>query len=281
VDSIDSRSPPPPAPSVHFGALLREWRATRHLSQLDLALEAGISARHLSCVETGKAQPSREMVARLADALDMPLREHNTLLVAAGYAPKYRETSLATPELAPVRRAIDFILEQQEPYPVFVMNKHWDVLATNRALTRVINLVRGRAPLHNNIMRQIFDPNDMRPVFANWEEVAGDVIRHLHAQVAAAPSDSTARALLDEVLSYPDVPSRWRTREPDIAPLPLLTTIFRNDAVELHFFSTFSTFGTPWDITIDELRIESMFPANDATAALCRRLAEQPLATER
>ena len=130
-------------PPRRAGRLLREWRAARRLSQLELALEAGVSARHLSYVETGKAQPSREMVARLADTLDMPLRERNALLVAAGYAPAIAETALGTPELAQVRRAIDFILEQQEPYPAFVMNRHWDVLLTNRAAARMIGFLRG------------------------------------------------------------------------------------------------------------------------------------------
>jgi transcriptional regulator with XRE-family HTH domain len=180
------------------GALLREWRALRRLSQLDLALEVGVSARHLSCIETGKAQPSREMIARLADALEMPLREHNALLVSAGYAPKYSETPLATRELAPVRKDIEFILAQQEPYPAFVMNRYWDVQMTNQALVRIFEKARGRAPIHGNILRQIFDPNDMRPVVANWQEEASDVIRHVHHQVATAPGDAKIRALLDE-----------------------------------------------------------------------------------
>jgi transcriptional regulator with XRE-family HTH domain len=255
------------------GALLREWRAARRLSQLDLALEAEVSARHLSCVETGKAQPSRDMIERLADALEMPLRERNAMLMAAGYAPKYPETALGMPQLAQVRRAIEFILEQQEPYPAFVLNRRWDVLMANRAAARVADFVmRGRTSEHSNMIRQIFDPNDLRSVIVNWEEVAGDLLRHLHDDVAAAPSDTEARALLDEVLGYPGVPARWRTRELETAPQPLLTTIFRRDDQELRFFSTITTFGTPRDITLDELRIECVFPGDDATAELCRTL---------
>ncbi|MGH8702733.1 MAG: helix-turn-helix domain-containing protein, partial [Burkholderiales bacterium] len=172
------------------------------MSQLDLALEAEVSARHLSYVETGKAQPSRDMVARLAGALDMPLRERNALLLAAGYAPEYPETALDTPELAQVRRAIEFILKHQEPYPAFVLNRRWDVLRTNRAAARIAGFLRGGSA-HANMVRQFFDPNDMRAVVVNWEEVAGDLIRHLHDEVAAAPSDARARALLDEALRYP------------------------------------------------------------------------------
>jgi len=212
------------------------------------------------------------MIARLADALEMPLREYNALLVAAGYAPKYRETALDTPEMAPVRRAVELTLEHQEPYPAFVTNRYWDILMTNRALTRILGLVRGGPPTHMNVMRQIFDPNDVRPYLANWEEIAGDLIRHLHNEVAGAPSDEKARALLDEVLAYPGVPERWRTREPGATPMPLLTTVFRKEDLEFRFFSTITTFGTPWDVTLAELRIECMFPVDDATAELCRRL---------
>lgn len=263
---------PPPSPSGEAGALLRAWRSARRLSQLDLSLEANVSARHLSYVETGKSQPSREMVARLADALGMPLRERNALMIAAGYAPEYRESSLTTPEMAPVRRALDFMLAQQEPYPALVMTRHWEIVLVNGALTRVFGMLAGRPPKHTNVLRQIFDPDDMRPFVDNWQEVAGDVVRHLHEQIAAAPSDETSRALLDEVLAWPGVPARWRKREVGTTPLPLLTTHFRSGDTVLRFFSTFATFGTSRDVTLDELRIECLFPADDATAARCRAL---------
>ena len=254
--------------------MLREWRIARRLSQLDLALAADVSTRHLSYMETGKAQPSREMLARLADALELPLRERNALLVAAGYAAQYPETALTTPELERVRRAIDFILQQQEPFPAFVLNRRWDVLMANRAAMRVNRFVmRERASAHDNMIRQIFDPQDLRPAIANWEEVAGDLIRHLHDAVAAAPSDHATRALLNEALAYPGVPARWRQREVDTAPLPLLTTVLRRDEHELRFFSTITTFATSRNVTIDELHIECCFPVDEATAGLCRMLA--------
>jgi len=259
--------------SVHVGLLLREWRAARRLSQLDLSLEAGVSARHLSYVETGKSQPSRDMVARLADALEMPLRERNALLVAAGYAPGYRETSLTTPEMTPVRKAVECFLQQQEPFPAFVTNRHWDVLMINRGTARLFAMLRDGAEAHPNIMRQVFDPQDMRPFVANWEEVAGALIRHLHDEVAAAPGDEKARALRAEVLAYPGIPERWRTREPGTAPVPLLTTVFGKGDLRLSFFSAITTFGTPRDITLDELRIECLFPVDEATGDYCRRLA--------
>jgi hypothetical protein len=195
-------------------------------------------------------------------------------MIAAGYAPEYGETSLATNEMAPVRRALEYMLAQHEPFPAFVMTRRWDVVLANGGVTRLFGLLRGGPPKHANIVRQIFDPGDMRPFVANWDEVAGDVIRHLHAEVAAAPSDAKARALLNEALAYPGVPTHWRTREPGASPLPLLTTNFRNGDAELRFLSTFSTFGASRDVTIDELRIECLFPADDETASLCRALAE-------
>ena len=262
----------PPARATRLGALLREWRAARRLSQLDLALEAGVSARHLSYVETGKAQPSRDMIARLADTLGIPLRERNALLMAAGYAPEFPERTLDTPELAPVRRAIELIVEHQEPYPAFVLDRRWDVLRANRAAERVAGFLIGGSS-HANMVRQFFDPSDMRSVVVNWEEVAGDLIRHLHDEVAAMPSDARAYALLEEVLRYPGVPSRWRTRDLGAVPPPLLTVHFRKGDRELRFFSTITTFGTPLDVTLDELRIECTFPADDATAEFCRALA--------
>ncbi|RDZ27790.1 helix-turn-helix domain-containing protein [Lysobacter silvisoli] len=266
-----ARSVPAPA---QVGVLLREWRAARRLSQLDLALDAGLSARHLSCVETGKSHASRELIVRLADALEMPLRERNALLVAAGYAPQYPETALDTPELSQVRRAIEFILAQQEPYPAFVLNRRWDILMANAAAARVNAYVMdGRPNRHANMIRQIFDPQDLRPAVANWEEVAGDLIRHLHDAVAATPGDTATRALLDEALAYPGVPARWRRRELGAAPTPLLTTALRRDGQVLRFFSTITTFGTPRDVTIDELHIECCFPVDDATTQLCRTLA--------
>lgn len=254
------------------GVLLREWRTSRRFSQLDLALEADISARHLSYVESGKSQPSRDVVGRLASALGMPLRERNALFLAAGYAPEHRETSLDAPEMARIRQAIELTLKHHEPYPAFVINRHWDVVTMNAALGRVFSQLRDGGPKHANVVRQIFDPEDMRPVLANWEEVASDVIRHVHAEVRAAPANHKARALLRDALAYPDVPEEWRTREPSVQPAPLLTAHFRRGDLNLIFFSTLVTFSAAGDVTLDELRIECMFPADEITARFCESL---------
>jgi transcriptional regulator with XRE-family HTH domain len=261
-----------PSTVANAGVLLREWRAARRMSQLELALEAEVSARYLSCVETGKSQPSREMIARLAEALAMPLRERNALLMAAGYAPGYPETALRAKELGQIHRAIELILKHQEPYPAFVLNRHWDVIRANPAAVRVGEFLIGGSA-HRNMVRQFFDPNDLRRVVANWEEVAGDLIRHLHDALAAIPFDTKTRALLDDVLRYPGVPSQWRGRELTAPPPPILTVEFRKDNQVLRFFSTITIFGTSRDVTIDELRIECTFPADDSTAERCRALA--------
>jgi transcriptional regulator with XRE-family HTH domain len=249
-----------------FGARLRDWRTARHLSQLGLALQADISARHVSQIETGKAQASRDMVVRLADALGLPLRERNALLLAAGYAPEYSAMSLDTPEMAPIRRAIALTLQHQEPYPAFVLNRRWDIIDANAAAGRVAQFLQV-ATVHANMVRQFFDPQSLRAAVVNWEEIAGDLIRHLH-------DEPVARDLLEEALAYPGVPSRWARREFAPAPSPLLTVEFRKLNQSLRFFSTITRFGTPRDVTLDELRIECTFPGDDATAELCHALAQ-------
>jgi len=257
-----------------IGTLLREWRTVRRISQLELALEAGMSARHLSCVETGKAQASRATIARLADALGVPLRERNSLLLASGYAPKYSESTLATPELGRMRQAIDLILHHQEPYPAFVINRRWDVLGANQAAARINQLLmNGRKSRHTNLLHQVFDPDDFRPVIVNWAEVAKKFIDDLHREIAATPSDQVARHLLDEELRYPDVPARWRFRNVENDSSPLFTLVFRSSEGELRFFETITTFAGPRDVTLDEVRIECSFPADDHTAAVCAKLA--------
>ena len=270
--AIESPSSVLPPPDATVGALLRHWRTARRLSQLELALEAGVSSRHLSYVETGRSQPSREMVLLLADALEIPLRERNALLVAAGYAPRYFETGLAAPEMAQVRNAIDLILRHQEPYPAFVLDRHWDIRMSNQAAPRCTRFLLGAEPTESNMLRLVLHPNGLRPMMVNWEETAGDLIRHLHNQIAASPSDERAKRLLAEVLAQPGVPARWRTRETGAPTTPLLRTSFRKGDVELRFFSTFTTFGTPYDVALEELRIECSFPADEKTASACREL---------
>lgn len=272
-----SKPQPLPAPSLSgasLGVMLREWRAARRLSQLDLAMDAEISARHLSYIETGKAQPSREVLMRLADALEMPLRERNALLVAGGFAPIFRETGLGTPKLVGMKQAIEAILAQQEPYPAFVLDRRWNIVQANAAAARVNQCVmRGAMPQHDNMIRLLFAPGPFRDAVANWHEIAGDLLRHLYQEVAMNPADRAAKALLDECLRFPDVPASWRFRDLSAGPSPMITTMLHHpDGGLFQFFSTITSFATPYDVTLDELRIECCFPLDEGTAALCRSL---------
>ncbi len=255
------------------GALLRHWRAARRLSQLDLALQAEVSSRHLSFVETGKAKPSREMVTRLAEALEVPLRDRNELLVAAGYAPLYRQTALTEVDLAQARQAMELILKQQEPYPAVVVDRHWNLLQANGGASRLMGLVLGGALPDHNLLRLVFRPDALRPHIVNWEEVAGDMIRRVHQESAGLHSPEI-RELIDCVLAFPGVPRSWHGDQLAAPAAPLLTVVFRAAGRELRFFSTITTFGTPRDITLEELRIECSYPADEATALACRELAQ-------
>jgi transcriptional regulator with XRE-family HTH domain len=260
----------------NFGALLRRWRAVRRISQLDLALDADISTRHLSYVETGRSQPSREMVLRLAEALRVPLRERNALLLAAGYAPLYRHTALDAPELEAVRGAVGVLMAQLEPYPVLVLDRHWNTLRMNAGAKRILALFPGcdSGTPHNGV-RLVFDPQGLRPFIENWDVVAARIIRRVQREAADNPSDETLQRFLDELLSYPGVPSRWRMLDADGVPPPFLTINYKWKNTTLRLFSALTTLGTPLDVALQELRIESFFPADEATRTVMNRLAAE------
>jgi transcriptional regulator with XRE-family HTH domain len=253
-------------PNRNFGDLLRRWRTVRRVSQLDLALDADISTRHLSCVETGRAQPSREMVLRLAEALQVPLRERNALLLAAGYAPYYPHTGLNTLELEAARCAVEFLMAQHEPFPVLVMDRYWNTLGMNGGAKRFFAFFPGCDSVtpHNGV-RLIFHPQGLRPFVENWENVATRMIQRVHREAAANPSDEKMKCFLEELLGYPDVPYRWRTLDLGDAPPPFLTINYKWNQCTLRLFSALTTFGTALDIALQELRIESFFPADEAT----------------
>lgn len=256
------------------GVLLREWRTARRMSQFDLALECGMSARHIGFVEIGRTRPSRDTLGRFADALSVSLRERNALMLAAGFAPSYAETDLASPQLERMREAVDLILTHQNPYPAFVLNRQFDVLNLNKAAQDVGAFISGgKPPKHANLLRQIFDPEDLRPIIDNWAEVASWFLRRLHDEIAAAPGNAVARDLLEELLGYPDVPAEWRHAAIGADSKPVLTIDFRSPAGNLRFFETITTFAAPLSVTLDELRIDCAYPADDLTTAVCKRLA--------
>ena len=268
-------SPSESRPSV--GPLLQYWRRTRNLSQLALAHEANVSPRHVCFLETGRAKPSREMVLHLADTLAVPLRDRNALLLAAGFAPMFQESTLDGSELAPVRTAIQAILNQQEPYPAVVMNRHWDIVETNRAAARFFGLLLGARtpPDSGNVLRLMFHPEGLRPCVQQWETVAQALVRRVHREAIGGTLDEAGRQLLAEILAYPGVPVRWRAPDLDLgAPMvPVVPVSFEHDGQVFHYFSAVTVLGTPQDITLQELRIECFFPLDDATAAAARALA--------
>lgn len=273
---VDAGRPPGPGRENAFGPALREWRTRRGLSQLALAGDAGVSARHLSFVETGRAQPSREMVLLLARALDVPLRDRNDLLSAAGYAPVYRATELEAPALAQARRALDFVLRQQEPYPAIVIDRRWNILQANGGTARLVELFLEPAAtteLGLNAMRLMLHPRGFRPHIVNWEAMAAALVQWLHRDVLSGLGDAGTRQLLEELLAYPGVPRDWHRLDLDASTDPFLPIVFRRGAVELRYFSMLTSLGTPHDITLQELRIESFFPADPVTEDAARRLA--------
>ena len=263
--------------TTSFGTVLRRWRSTRGMSQLTLATEAGISTRHLSFLETGRAQPSREMVQLLAGMLDVPFGDRNALLVSAGYAPAYGERPLSAPELEPVRRALTFTLRQQEPFPALVVDGEWNIVMRNEASRRIFDLFDepGERQEHVNVMRTVFHPRGLRRFIVNWEELAECLVHSLHRHVAATGSESMMQ-LRDELLAYPGVPSRWSVPDPCVTMKPLVSMQLRRDDLSLTFFSMITTLGTPRDVTLQQLKIECFFPADAATEQAARRLASAP-----
>jgi transcriptional regulator with XRE-family HTH domain len=262
-----------------FGPLLRNWRQARQMSQLRLAEAAEVSTRHISFIETGRAAPSREMVLILASALDLPLRERNTLLGAAGYAAVYRESDLGAPEMGQVARALGFLLDRHEPYGASVLDGSWNVLRVNRGGMRILGWLMDQPPppeVAGNAMRLLFHPRGLRAYVVNWEDLAGAMVERLHREVSLGAS----RALLDEILAYPDMPRRFvrpRLGEP---PQVVLSLHLRKGERDLRMFTTLTTLGTPLDVTAQELRIESYFPADDATEDWVRSLSREPAPEE-
>ncbi|HUG83159.1 MAG TPA: helix-turn-helix transcriptional regulator [Euzebya sp.] len=249
------------------GPLLRTWRAQRHRSQMDLALDVGVSPRHLSFVETGRARPSAELVLALAEGLEVPLRERNTLLVAAGHAPRYRQTPLDAPEMERAMAAVQRILDAHDPYPGVVLDRRWNVVATNGAAR---GLMTG-LPAHlttpvPNIFRLSLHPEGMAARTTNLAEWADHLLWQLDRSVTLT-GDPDVAALAEEVRAYPNLAELPRPAPPE-QPEILLSVKLETPAGTLDLFTTLTTFGTPRDITLDELVIELFYPADDATDRL-------------
>ena len=254
---------------LHIGDHLREWRQRRHLSQLDLAADAEISARHLSFVETGRAAPSREMVLKLAERLDVPLRERNLLLVAAGFAPVFPQRPLDDPALKSARAAIDLVLRAHEPNPALAYDRHWNLVTANRMVAPLLESVPERLrgqPL--NILRLAFHPEGLAPRTVNLAEWAAHLLERLHRQCEATADPELIR-LYHDLRTYP-LPARSGPLAPDNVAIPFK---LRHHGEVLSFISTTMVFGTPVDVTLSELALETFFPADEATAQRLKAMA--------
>ncbi len=252
---------------VHIGEHLREWRQRRHLSQLDLAGEAEISARHLSFVETGRSAPSRDMVLKLAERLDVPLRERNVLLVAAGFAPAFPQRGLDDPALKQAREAIDLVLKAHEPNPALAYDRHWNLVSANRMLAPLLEGVPAKLlspPL--NILRLAFHPEGLAPRTVNLGQWAAHLLERLHQQCEAT-ADVELIKLYNDLKGYP-LPARSGPVSVDTVAIPYK---LKHKGDVLSFISTTMVFGTPVDVTLSELALETFFPADEFTA---RRLKE-------
>lgn len=257
--SIAASQPP-------LGALLRDWRQRRRLSQLGLALDAEISARHLSFLETGRARPSRDMVLRLAERLEVPLRARNAMLVAAGFAPAFPERPLADASMAAARRAIEAILMAHEPYPALAVDRHWTLVMANSAIAPLlVGVDESLLAPPTNVLRLTLHPRGLAPRIANFMQLRAHLLARLHRQVDVS-GDGVLATLLAELRDYPKPDDAGPDEsEGDFAGIAVPLRL-RTPAGILSFISTVTIFGTPVDVTLAELALEMFFPADDATA---------------
>lgn len=259
-----------------FGQQLRWWRKRRGISQLELAGAAGTSQRHLSFLESGRASPSQQIILNLAAALNISLRQQNTFLASAGYAALWREGKLGEPELAQVDDALNHILAQQEPYPAFVVDRHWNLKRANQGAARLVEFILGAVPEGEvNLADALLSPAILRPFVVNWKEVALHFIRGVQSDAVVDGSPQSS-ALLARLLSYDGLLELSRSAAIEDAALPLLPIHMRKSNVSLHFFTTIATLGTPQDITVQEIRIESFFPTDEPTARFFRERVARP-----
>jgi transcriptional regulator with XRE-family HTH domain len=253
-----------PNTKQELGELLRHWRDTRGKSQLDLSLDSGLSQRHLSFIENGRSVPSRHTLLGIAQALDIPLRDRNTFLLAAGYAPIYSEGAWNAPEMQGITKALERVIHQQEPFPAVVMNRDWNVILTNDAAPRFFNcfidMAKRKPP--RNLLHLMFDPAGMRPFIANWEDVAASLLQRVYRESIGRVIDEKTKELLAALQAYPEVKTEWK-KPPSLSILPYIPISFVKQEKTLNFFSMITTVGTPLSITAQEIRMECMFPADE------------------
>lgn len=263
-----------------FSAALRYWRRKRGYSQLDLSSLGVVSQRHISFLESGRSQPSRDLILKLGVLLEIPLRQRNSMLLAAGFAPAYQERRLSDPELAAVRRALELMLAQQAPYPALVVDRLWNLQMSNGPAAALIawllDLPAGQALPGDgavNVIRLMLDPGALRPYLVNWREVGADMLQWIQREAMSDGPASPATRLLADLLPLGRDDASGETATGERHALPFLPVSLSKNGVELKLFTTIATLGTPRDVTVHELRVESFFPADDATAEWFRESA--------
>ena len=260
----------PVGPAVNFGDALRSWRQHRGLSQLDLSLEAGVSSRHLSFLETGRSSPSQEMVRRLLDTLDVPLWDRNRLLLAAGFAPVYGESRLDDKHLGQVRRAVRLVLERHEPYPAYAVDGAWNVIEANRTFETFLDAFGDRRQEASNVLRLMCSPDLLRPMILNWEEVTGSILRRVRRQLDAPEPPAALAAVVAEMCEYPGVQELLSgARHPDRRDLFVPLEVYNGETTQ-RWMTTLVTIGGALDVALDDLVIECFFPADEETERLNR-----------
>jgi transcriptional regulator with XRE-family HTH domain len=256
-----------------LGDLLKQWRGVRGRSQLDISVDTGISQRQISFIESGRSIPNRSTLMGIAQALEIPLRERNALLLAAGYAPLYSDAAWNSDEMKSVSKALGRMITQHEPYPAIVMDRYWNVLLTNDAAPRFFNcfIDMSARTSPRNMLHLMFDPKGMRPFIADWEALAKTLIQRVHREAVGHIVDQKTKDLVTDLLAYPNVQSDWRAPE-RLSALPMIPMSFVKDGAMMNYFSLMTTVGTPQTIATQELRIECMYPADDETEVLHAKL---------
>jgi transcriptional regulator with XRE-family HTH domain len=244
-----------------LGELLRYWRHERGKSQLDLSMDTGFSQRHVSFVESGRSVPSRDFLSVVSDALNIPMRERNALLLASGFAPQYSEQGVDAEQMAIVTRAIDRMLRQHEPHPALVLDRYWNVVRTNEAAPRFFGsfIDLSKRPKPRNLLELMFDPTGLRPFVEEWERVAAGLLQRVRREAVGQVLDTKLRELLSRLREYPGVTA---LKPPPAPQSPVLPIVFRRGKERLSYFSLITTVGTPQCITAQELRVECMFPTD-------------------
>ncbi len=272
-------SPKKLEPQGELGEFLRYWRDLRGKSQFDVALDTGISQRHISFIESGRSVPSRQRLLQIASGLDVPLRDRNVLLLAAGYAPVYPEAALDAPVMQATLNALRRVLRQHEPFMAVVMDRYWNVIMANDAAPKFFGkfIDLESRPRPRNLLHLMFDPKGMRPYIANWEAVARSLFERIHRESVGRALDEKTQALLTDLLAYPGVKPEWKKPRtlPDGSTLPVIPLTFTKDGHALSYSSLVTTVGAPQTTTTQELRIECMYPADEATEAFHPKLMKQ------